>query len=79
MGYYRCYLLDSHEKIGGVEDVESTTPDTALKESRRIFASRPHFPAFELWHGGAAFMRKTETGNRAMKRRCAPRDPTRHD
>jgi len=51
MPAYRCYFLDSDDRIRGSQEIQCHTDAEAVHVARRMLARRPHEHAFELWQG----------------------------
>lgn len=51
MTEYRCYLLNSQNKIQGVETVECENDTDALLKSSALLEKRNGYAAIEIWSG----------------------------
>ena len=49
MTAYRCYLLDSQNKIRAVETFECACDADAVVQATTLFDSRDGFDAIEIW------------------------------
>ena len=52
MHTYRCYLLDAHCHIAGLEVIECRDDRIAQRRAEQILNARPAFSGIEVWESG---------------------------
>lgn len=51
MTLYRCYFLDTEDRIRGAADIEAEALEEAIESALLMLRFRPQHHAVELWEG----------------------------